>query len=332
MSLLAHIADHALNVPLAILPRKAAAIIAVLGGRIGLEGDMTAFARSVPGPKMALRQNSPISTADYVKTDSGVALISIVGTLVNRGAYLEAESGLKSFDTIKRQIRSADADKDVTSILLDLHTPGGEAAGCFECADVIHAISRGRPVSAVINSMACSAGYALAAAANKIIISPSGLCGSIGVVCIHSDFSRQIDARGITPTMIYAGAHKVDGNQIQPLSDEVRNDIQAEVDTYYDLFVKGVAKHRLKLTEAAIRKTEARTYIGANAVRVGLADEIGTLETAIAELSRLHPVATAPFNRTEFIYGKAEATKELLDRERAAGVRAGMAAALAGRT
>lgn len=327
---LAHLADLALNVPLAILPKKAAVISAVLGGRAGIDGDVSAFVRSVSGPPMANRTPAKSGSAGYAK-GRGVAVISVIGTLVPRAGYLEAESGLLSYERLKAQVLAADRDPEVTAIVLDLHTPGGSAAGCFEAADVIHEVSRRRPVVAVANTMACSAGYAIAAAANKIVVSPSSLVGSIGVICLHLDRSRQIEAQGITPTIIKAGDRKAVGNETQPLSDDDLEEIQGEVDAFMNLFVAGVARHRPQLAEKAIRDTEARTYMGADAVSVGLADEIGTIEKVVSSLSKLHPVTSTKYDRLELMWGKVTADAERLQDAHAAGARVGMAAALAGR-
>jgi signal peptide peptidase SppA len=251
---------------------------------------------------------------------------------VTRVGGLDAESGLVSYDTIKNGVLLADADAEITSIVLDFHSPGGAASGAIECADVIHRIAQKRPVIAVCNSLCASAAYLLAAAATKIVTTKTATVGSIGVVMLHVDRSQQLAGSGIVPTFVFSGKHKIDANELQPLTDAVKSDLQTEVDQFYALMIGSIAEHRPKLSEAAIRATEAKTYLGIDAVTQGLADEVGTLETAVTELAKLHPVATAPFNRTEFIYGKAQATKERLDQERAAGVRAGMAAALAGRT
>ena len=181
--------------------------------------------------------------------------------------------------------------------------------------------------------MACSAGYAIAAAANRIVAAPSAVLGSIGVIALHVDYSRNLDAKGITPTLIHAGAHKADANPYEPLSDGARLEIQREVDHYMGLFVSGVAKHRPKLSERAIRDMEARTYIGSEAVRAGLADAVGTIEDVVSEMAQLHGKATAKFDKydkIERLYGKIDALHARLDDAHAAGVRKGIAAALRG--
>jgi hypothetical protein len=103
---------------------------------------------------------------------------------------------------------------------------------------------------------------------------------------LHADMSRRLDKEGITPTLIFAGAHKVDGNPFAPLPESVREDFQREVNQFYDLFVETVAAGRRGMSPAAIRGTEARVFIGADAVAAGLADSLGTFEEVLAELSR----------------------------------------------
>jgi signal peptide peptidase SppA len=183
-----------------------------------------------------------IAGLPYKRTSDGVAIVTVTGSLINRGAWVGASSGETSYEGIKFQVASAANDPKVRSILLDIESPGGEAVGAFEAADAIRAAAKQKPVTAVVNGMAASAAYALASAADKIVTTPTGMSGSIGVVMLHADYSRFLDAEGVTPTLIFAGSHKVDGNPFEPLSDAVRSDLQAEVDNFYALFVKTVSR------------------------------------------------------------------------------------------
>ncbi len=102
---------------------------------------------------------------------------------------------------------------------------------------------------------------------------------------LHADYSHRVHEAGIVPTLIFAGARKVDGNPYEKLTDEVKAELKSEIDRFYDLFVQSVATGRKAMTADAIRATEARTYIGADAVKVGLADEVGSFEAALSVLS-----------------------------------------------
>lgn len=292
MSRLLHVADRVLNRPLLLHPDKAAVIMGVLAGRIGIEGpDASRFEGDAPPQR---DENGNVKTTIYgsikrapYNVSGGVAIISVVGSLVNRGAWVGASSGVTSYEGVQYQLKTAAADTAVHAMVMDIHSPGGEAIGAFETGALVREIAKTKKVIAVVNGMAASAGYAIASGASEIVTTESGLSGSIGVLMMHVDYSKWLDAEGIKPTLIFAGAHKVDGNSFEPLSDEVKSDIQAEVDHFYDLFLNTVAAGRgSRLDVAAARNTEARCFIGEAAVQAGLADRVGTFETVLADLTR----------------------------------------------
>lgn len=286
MTLLLRIAERTLNRPLLIHPQKAHVIAEVLAGRIGIEMagpqpdasrfEGEAFERDTMG--------RPVRGLPY-RVSEGIGIVSVVGSLVNRGAWIGANSGLVSYEGVKYQLQSAAADPNVSAIVLDLESPGGEAVGAFEMAAAVRQVAKSKPVVAVVNGMAASAAYAIASGATRIVTTETGVSGSIGVVLLHADFSKQLETKGVKPTLIFAGAHKVDGNPYEPLSADVRADLQAEVDSFYAKFLDTVAAGRGKrLSAKAARATEARTFIGLEAVNAGLADELGTFESALAAL------------------------------------------------
>lgn len=295
MSTLIHVADRVLNRPLLITRDKAQVVLSVLAGRIGVnspeasrfEGD--SVERDADGNVKTTRDrwgDSVVKRKPY-NVSNGVGIITITGSLVNRGAWIGASSGLTSYEGIGHQFKTAAADDDIHSVIIDMHTPGGEAVGAFEAAALARQLSAKKRTVALVNGMAASAGYAIASAANEIVTTETGVSGSIGVVLLHADFSRQLDREGITPSLIHAGAHKVDGNPFEPLSEDVRADLQAEVNAFYESFLQTVSKGRgARLSIDAARKTEARTMIGEEAVKAGLADRVGTFETVLADLTR----------------------------------------------
>jgi len=279
MSQLIHIADRVLNRPLLVTRDKAQVILSALAGRIG-----------VNAPEMSRFEGSNWDGAEwkpYKVTREGVGIVSITGSLVNRGAWIGANSGLTSYEGIRHQLKKALEDDAVHAVILDLHSPGGEAVGAFETAEAVRKLAATKRTVAVVNGMAASAAYAIASGAAEIVTTETGVSGSIGVVLLHADFSRQLDREGITPTLIFAGEHKVDGNPFEPLPKNVRTDLEAEVEAFYDLFIRTVALGRGdRLTAEMARATQARTFIGQQAVGAGLADRVGTFESVLAEFSR----------------------------------------------
>lgn len=302
---LLRVADRVLNRPLLILPDKLALISEVLSGRIGVDGLRSEFSALEPDGA-ALAETSlmkPVASRfegeafdtdasgrkvrlPYQRNANGTAVISVIGSLVNRGAWVGAQSGMTSYEGISHQIKTAMADPKVKNVILDIDSPGGEATGAFEAAAMVREASKTKPIFAMVNGMAASAAYALASGAKAIVSTESGMSGSIGVVLMHADYSRAIDRAGITPTLIHAGAHKVDGNPYAPLSGAVKSDLQAEVDRLYDMFTNSVAEGRKgRLSAKAARATEARTFIGRAAKDAGLVDDIGSFADLVGSLS-----------------------------------------------
>jgi len=293
----AHLMTKIINVPLMIHPRAAATIYNVLAGRCGYapaelpDFDVQAIdgrvkASRFVGDRVKGEDGKFPAVEPYLRTSDGVAIITIDGELVNRGSWIGADSGLVSYEGIKFQLSRAVRDQKTRAVLLDFSSPGGEAIGAEEMAGAIRAAAENKPVYAVANGMAASAAYAAAAGATRIFAAPSSVLGSIGVVLLHMDYSQALDKAGIAPTLIFAGAHKTTGNPVEPLTDAAAAELQADVDTFYKSFLSTVAQGRgRRLSAKAARETEARTFIGAEAVAAGLADTVGTFEEALSELS-----------------------------------------------
>lgn len=277
------IAARVLNRPLLIVPHNAEIICSVLAERIGVE------------PMAALPERKPRASrfkGEAVHDGAGIiynriddtAVVTVEGELVNRGAWIGADSGLTSYEGIDAQLRAAATDPKVRQILLDIESPGGEAVGAMELAATVRKVDKDKPVYAIANGMAASAAYAMASGARRLFTTPSAITGSIGVVLLHLDRSKELEKRGIKPTLIFAGAHKVDGHPFGPLPDTVTEDLKAEVSAFYDQFVKTVAAGRPGLTEDAIRATEARTFMGEDAVSKGIADAVSSFDEALVEV------------------------------------------------
>ena len=218
-------------------------------------------------------------------TVDGIAVVSVVGTLVARSSYLAAASGLVSYDDIAQAIAAAMDDPAVHGVILDVDSPGGEVGGLFDLVEQIRAIRSDatKPLWAVANENALSAAYAIASAADRLYVTRTGEVGSIGVVAVHVDETGADAKAGLAWTFVFAGERKVDGNTHQPLSERARATIQADVDQLYSEFCTLVAANR-KLDAAVVRGTDAAIYRGELAVRAGLADRVGTLDLAIAEM------------------------------------------------
>ena len=288
MTHLARIAARLFDTPLLVRPETAGVIVNVLSDRVGVEPMIaTPFDEDAPG--MSRFRGAPVRQngdgASLYRLDNGVAIVPVLGELVNRGAWIGASSGLTSYEGIEAALRAAVDDTRVQAILLDMNSPGGEATGALETGELVRSIDAKKPVVAFVNGLAASAAYAIASGARKIVALPSAVLGSIGVVVMHRDVSAAMDKAGVKTTIIHAGAYKADGSPFRALPDDARSRIQGHVDALYDLFTDMVARHR-GMDVSAVRDTEAGVYFGASAVEAGLADSIGMLDDAISQLRR----------------------------------------------
>ena len=268
--MLPHLASRLFGTPLLVHRAKLDVILAVLGERLNLQAPVAELA--LPPPR-STHAGAP-----------SIAVIPVHGTLVKRTAGLNAASGLTSYTEIGAMLEAALADPQVAGILLDIDSPGGEAAGSFELARTIREATKTKPVWAVANDSAFSAAYAIGAAANRLIVSETGGVGSIGVIAVHVDQSVKDANEGYRFTAVTAGNRKNDFSPHEALTPSAKADLQAEVDRLYGLFVDHVAAMR-RLDAADVRGTEAGLFFGGNAISAGLADAVGTLDSALTDFS-----------------------------------------------
>ena len=215
----------------------------------------------------------------YHVTSDGIAQIAIHGTLVRRVQGLDALSGLRSYDQIREEVLDAATDPQVRGILLDIDSPGGEAAGMFDLMSVLREAAEMKPMYAAANDDALSAAYGIASVAKQIFVTRTGAAGSVGAIAVHLDESKANEQAGKNYSVLRAGARKAEHNSLEPLTEEGRASLQAELDRLHELFVNEVAESR-QLDPQRVRETEAQVYHAENAVTAGFADEVGTLEDA----------------------------------------------------
>lgn len=203
---------------------------------------------------------------------NGILHIPVRGSLLNHfpWAYGSYATGYEYiYEAVKRGV----SDDSVIGIILNINSPGGLVDGCFELCDYIYEQRSLKPITAVCDSYAYSAAYALASSATSITVPKTGGVGSVGVVCTHMDMSKMLEDWGLKITFIFAGKHKVDGNPYQNLPDDVKSRIQSGVNETYDLFVATVAKNR-GIGEDIVRETEAMCLTAKEAEEKGFVDRI----------------------------------------------------------
>ena len=278
------LAQRLFNTPLAIAPGKAEVIMAALADRLGI----SQIARLNPAPLMMEDDDVVYSSpgrngrAGY-EVVAGVAIIEVYGTLVQKLGSLRPWSGMTGYDGIRQNFLMALSDPDVKAIMLDIDSPGGEVAGCFDLVDAIYRARGKKPIWSILNECAYSAAYAIASAADRITVPRTGGVGSVGVIWMHMDWSKALTGAGFKVTFITYGESKADGHPEIPLSPEALARFQGDIDTMGELFVTTVARNR-NISAKVVRDTQAATYLGAAGVNQALADDVLAPDAAFRAL------------------------------------------------
>ncbi|KEM76751.1 peptidase S49 family protein [Escherichia coli 7-233-03_S3_C1] len=286
---LSHIIAAAFNEPLLLEPAYARVFFCALGREMG--------AASLSVPQQQVQLDAPgmlAETDEYMaggkrparvyRVVNGIAVLPMSGTLVHRLGGMRPFSGMTGYDGIVACLQQAMADSQVRGILLDIDSPGGQAAGAFDCADMIYRLRQQKPVWALCNDTACSAAMLLASACSRRLVTQTSRIGSIGVMMSHVSYAGHLAQAGVDITLIYAGAHKVDGNQFEALPAEVRQDMQQRIDAAHRMFAEKVAMYT-GLSVDAVTGTEAAVFEGQSGIEAGLADELINASDAISVMA-----------------------------------------------
>jgi signal peptide peptidase SppA len=220
------------------------------------------------------------------KRQGNIAVVPIRGVITPRPTIWEAYGFATSVDTIVALTRAAVQDPNVKAVVQAYDSPGGSVFGVEEGFAELLSLRGDTPIIAVAEHLMASAAYWLASAADEIVAAPSALTGSVGVMMLHLDYSKALEAEGVSHKFIYAGENKVEGNPLEPLSEETQAYYQAEVDAVYRQFVGDITRGRNFLTTKVVRGEafgQGRVLNAADAKDAGMIDQVRTLrDTLIA--------------------------------------------------
>jgi signal peptide peptidase SppA len=219
----------------------------------------------------------------------GIAVVRTIGTLVKRGGWMEAESGLIGYDRVLGQMREAYRDADVKGIFWVIDSPGGHTARMLQAANEIAMMSKaegGKPIYAYIDETAASAGFVLASAADVVLAPESALGGCLGVILNLVDSSKFHEKVGLEPMVVRSSwsDRKALGQPGEAISAEALEGYQKIVDDQGEMMVEFVAAMR-GLSAKQIKDTHGDTFGAADMFQHGLLDEVCSESEAWALLS-----------------------------------------------
>ncbi len=216
--------------------------------------------------------------------EDAVALIYASGP-IRRGRTTRSPMGGSSMgsDTMSGALRGAVADRRVKGIVLRVNSPGGSyVASDTIWREVVRAREAGKPVVVSMSEVAASGGYFIAMAADTIVAQPGTITGSIGVISAKPVLGQALERAGVNTDSVTEGAHADMFTTSRPYSDEEWEKINSWLDRIYADFTGKVADGR-GLTQAQVHEiARGRVWTGADAAGIGLVDQLGGLDTAMA--------------------------------------------------
>ncbi len=226
-----------------------------------------------------------ISLADYatikdipnLKSTNKIAVIYAEGNIVD-GSATDGVAG----DRFAKIIADVRADKDVKAVVLRVNSPGGSVMASEKIKAELDLLRENVPVIASYGDYAASGGYWISANCDRIFANATTLTGSIGVFSMIPDIGGTIKNKlHVTVTPVNSNEHADMLNMMRALTPKEEAYMQASVERIYTKFTSIVAEGRDMTVEDVDAIAQGRVWTGAEALEIGLVDEIGTLEDAI---------------------------------------------------
>jgi ClpP class serine protease len=258
------ILEYLLNSHWAILPGMLETILAI------------AMAENESPQAVAEQLGRPLQNTRTVTNRDGVAILPVSGPIFRYGNLLTEISGATSVEVLATDFRAALDNPDIRGIVLEIDSPGGQINGISEFADQVAAA--GKPTVAYISDLGASAGYWIASAADQVIIRDTAAAGSVGVVA-----TLRRDKKDDRIQIVSSQSPR---KRVDPETADGRAVLQAVVDDIAAVFIDRVASYRDVSAEHVLEHFgQGGLLVGQNAVRAGLADGLGSLESIIAGLA-----------------------------------------------
>src|SRR5687767_59405 len=226
------------------------------------------------------RQVSPASLG--LNRGPRIAVINAVGVITSGRSNYDAGQQIVGSDTIVEYLRKARSDSSIKAIVLRIDSPGGSAIASDVIWREVMLTRDVKPVIASMSDVAAVSGYYIAMPAHAIVAEPATLTGSIGVVMIKFVIDGTIKKLGMNMEGVYAGKYADLYSPVRPFSPEERKRVEEHMQATYDAFVEKAAAGRNTTPERIDAVAQGRVWTGRQAKDLGLIDELGGLERALA--------------------------------------------------
>ncbi|MBI2660341.1 signal peptide peptidase SppA [Candidatus Woesearchaeota archaeon] len=264
---------------------------------------------------------------DVESLTGNVAIIPIEGVIVGSENDFLFESAAVSKDIIEL-VEKADENANIKAIILEINSPGGSAVASEEIANAVKKTNK--TTVALIREAGASGAYWIASASDHIIASRVSITGSIGVIASYLEFPGFLEEYNVTYRRLVSGKYKDIGSPLKEMTPEEEEIFQKNLDLIGDYFAGEVAKNRNMSKKDVDKIANGLFYLGVQAKELGLVDELGGKDEAVAYIERregikaevveyktekgLLEILTGVFSKQSFFVGKGIGSS-LLDRK-----------------
>ena len=218
-----------------------------------------------------------------------IAVYYAYGNIVDNatGGMLSNEHNIVS-KTVCDDLKALMDDDDVKAVVLRINSGGGSAYASEQIWHYVEMLKKEKPVVVSMGGMAASGGYYISSGANWIVAEPTTLTGSIGIFGMFPDFSGLLTEKlGVKFDEVKTNRHSAFGTPARPFNEEEMRYLNNYIDRGYALFRSRVAQGRKMKVEQVEKIAQGRVWLGQDALKVKLVDELGGLDKAIAKAAQL---------------------------------------------
>lgn len=190
--------------------------------------------------------------------------------------------------TVCQDLEDLMEDDDVKAVVLRINSGGGSAYASEQIWHYVEMLKKKKPVVVSMGGMAASGGYYISSGANWIVAEPTTLTGSIGIFGMFPDMSELLTQKlGVKFDEVKTNRHSAFGTPARPFNEEEMRYLNKYIDRGYNLFRQRVAQGRKMKVENVEKIAQGRVWLGQDALKIKLVDELGGLDKAIAKAAQL---------------------------------------------
>lgn len=220
-----------------------------------------------------------------------IAVYYAYGDIVDNATGMASRSHVIDGAKVSADLRDLADDDDVKAVVIRINSGGGSAYASEQIWRAVQLVKAKKPVVVSMGGMAASGGYYMSCSANWIVAEPTTLTGSIGIFGMFPDASGLLTEKlGVKFDEVKTNKNSGFGTMARPFSEEEMGYLSAYIDRGYKLFRQRVADGRRLSTDAVEEIAQGRVWLGQDALKIKLVDQLGGLDDAVAKAAKLAKV------------------------------------------